>query len=199
MQTELSSYAHLPEAYRSDSGEMVVAPCWRLLAPGYYGETYWLDGEILTMDIPPNHHMEPLNKAAGERLVAYMQSLPLNGSGLKDEDLLEAAFMLRPREGEKELTHDQHAQALIKLALQLKAKREGTGRLKIPELQGVRPVNSAGAPPMANATFTDPRTMSFGQQQGAVIHQPQIPDNKRVRKVTPATGNMPAESGAPRA
>lgn len=185
------NFDHLPAAYIADSGEQVTAPAWRLLADGYYGDTHWLQNEILVMDMTPNHHLEPLNQAAALRMIDWLSSLPLNGAGLKEEDMVEASYMLRPREGVPEMTHDQYSRAVVKLALELKAKREGTGALRMPELQGVRPANRPDAPPMPNATFTDPTIGRFGAQHApAVIHQPQRPQNK-VRKVVPATGNLP--------
>jgi hypothetical protein len=188
-----NNFDNLPDVYVSDSGDNISTPVWRLLAPGFYGDTYWLDGEILAMDIAPNHHLEPLNKAAGVRMVQWLNSLPLQSASLRDEDLIEASFMLRPREGVPEMTHQQFSHAIIKLALELKAKREG-GQLRMPELQGVRPASKSSAPPMPNAHFSDPRLLNTmaGQAQGGVVPQPQLP-GKRVQKVNKALGTMPAQ------
>ena len=195
---DFTSFGHLPDYYRADSGEDVAEPCWKLLADGYYGDTLWLSGEIITARMTPNHHLEPLNRAAGIMMSDWLNSLPVGSAGLRDEDLIEASYMLRPREGVPEMTHEQFSSAMIKLARNLKDKREGREQRQLPELYGVRSAARPGAAPMPNATFTDPALARFGQQQEPVLHQPQQPRN-RVRKVVPAAGNLPptgAQQGA---
>lgn len=185
----------LPEQYRADDGEMVSEPCWRLAADGFYGDTHWLQGSVLVANIVPNHHMIPLNKSAGEAMERWVSSLPLNSAGLKDEDIIEASYMMGSRADIPGMTKQQWQIAMVKLALELKAKREGSSGLRLPELQGVRPAVRPDAPPMPNATFTDPRIGGFGQQQQTVIHKPELP-GRHIRKVVPGVGNLPPEGAA---
>lgn len=188
-------HPHMPELYRADSGEQIEEPAYRLLVACFFDETYWQDGEVLVTDLTPNHHMEPLNRAADERIAKWLGSLPggAAGSPVSMEDMMEAAMMLRPREGEPELSTEAFQTAVVSLAIKLKEKRQGKQGSVIP---GVRPANASNAPPMPNAQFNE-RGHQFGHQEQRVTHQPSRRDS-RVRSTKPAMGGVPPAEPAQR-
>lgn len=122
----------LPEAYVIE-GHVVTAPtyitigqCQMLMQSpenGLVGPTLVEPGEILTTEMVPNQHLQPLNRAAGERYETWLASLPQDGAGLTQAEITEAAYMMRPREGEKEIPHDQWWGAVMKAAWAIKEKR----------------------------------------------------------------------------
>jgi hypothetical protein len=118
-------FSQLPVAYHSEEGA-ITAPVYRAAAPCYLGDTLWEEGEVIITELVPNGQMEPLNKAAGDRFDAWTSSLPLNGSNLREGDIIEAANMLRADAGS--MSSDDFNRAIIKLALSLKAKRESLGQ-----------------------------------------------------------------------
>lgn len=191
-----SNYDRLPEVYMTDEGEPVSDPCWRLLADGYYGDTLCLAGGVFSMSITPNHHMQPLNRAAGQSFAHWLEDLPLESTGLRQDDISDAAFELGSRESIPGMTKDQWNRAVVKLALEFKAKREGGRVPNLSALHGVRSLSTDGVRPMPNAVFTDPHLRGFGDQQGQVIHRPEVP-GKRVRRMTPAVGSQPPGSVTP--
>lgn len=139
----------LPEAYTGDDGRPITNPVWRASALLYLGDTLWQEGDIVIANIVPNAQMEPLNRAAQALHERWLQSLPVQGMNLQQVDIMEAADLLRSESGK--LTTEQFQQALIKLAVSIKAKREGLGTPTLP----MQPVFMAGArgdaPPIANA------------------------------------------------
>lgn len=182
---------NLPEFYVADGGTQVGGPVYALLADCYLDDTLWLTGEHIEHPGVPNHHMQPLNQAAGERVEAWLASLPLEGKAYDVADLTEAAVMLRPREGEKELSHEQFTVAVLRLASELKAKRTGN-QPHIPGMQ-TRAASPKAAPPMQNAMLADPR--GYENNRGGIVHHQQRPQGKIKRQV-PAAGNLPP-AGSP--
>lgn len=123
----------LPEFYTTQDGQRVDAPtyvtlgqCQILMASpenGAIGPTLVEPGEVITTEMVPNQMLQPLNRAAGERIDEWIASLPIDGQGLTQADISEAAYLMRPREGEKELPHEQWYPAMLKAAWALKEKR----------------------------------------------------------------------------
>lgn len=123
----------LPEFYVTADGQRVDAPtyvttgqCQILMASpenGAIGPTLVEPGEVITTEMVPNQNLQPLNRAAGERIDDWIASLPIDGQGLTQADISEAAYLMRPREGEKELPHEQWYPAMLKAAWALKEKR----------------------------------------------------------------------------
>lgn len=197
-------YAHLPVAfsYRSPEGEVVQVtdPCYRLLTDGFYGKkaaaSLFQEGEIIfDKDIVPNHQLEPLNRAAGERVIQWLETLPLDGIPISIGDLSEAAHMLRPREGMAEMNATDWGRAVQKLALELKAKREGRQNLHIPPINTGR-VNSK-APGMLATRYTDPSLRGPGDiGNRPAIHEPARTEQP-LQRATPAMTGVPAPSPAP--
>lgn len=197
-------YAHLPVAFtfRAPDGEViqVIEPCYRLLADGFYGikaaASMFQEGEIIfDKDIVPNHQLEPLNQAAGQRVVQWLSTLPLDGQPIGIGDLAEAAHMLRPREGVPEMNPLDWGHAVQKLALELKAKREGRQNMHIPPINPGR-VNSK-APGMLATRYTDPSHRGPGDVGNRpVIHEP-VRTEQPLQRATPAMTGAPAPAPAP--
>jgi hypothetical protein len=125
----------LPEVYVNGEGQRIKAPTYELLMPcqiifqseetGLTGPTRLEAGEIVTTEATPNHQWAPLNRAAAERYSAWIASLPLDGKGFTQEEITEAAFAMRPREGEVEIPHEQWFPAVLRYAAAMKEKRSG--------------------------------------------------------------------------
>lgn len=187
--------SEFPDFYISDEGHRVDGPVYELLADCFFDDSLWLAGEHIATDMTPNHHMHPLNKAAAERVEMWLSTLPQAGSNLRVDDLLEAAMMLRPKEGDAELTTADFHSAVVRLAGQIKAKREGGQGLTLPPV-----VQSASgiknAPPMPNANIESRRGHDFAEHR--VNHHPQKPDRK-VRRPKDAMGSLPPQQSMQRA
>ena len=126
----------LPEFYISTDNKRVRAPTYEALMPlqlimtsaetGQTGPTRVEAGEHFTSESTPCHQWAPLNKAAAEKYHAWIASLPASGQGLSMEELSEAALAMRPREGEKEIPHEQWWPAVLKYASAMKDKKNST-------------------------------------------------------------------------
>ena len=150
----MSEFDDLPEYYLTDDRppQRIAKATYEALAQcqiimqsaetGVTGPTMVEPGEVFVTDGVPNHQWLPLNRAAGERYQNWLSSLPQSGNGLTQAEITEAAYIMRPREGEAELPHEQWWPAVLKMAASLKDKRQGNS-LRIPQpAQQVR----AGAP-----------------------------------------------------
>src|SRR5579859_1207638 len=119
----MSELEPLPEFFVTDERQRIAQPTYELLAQcqvvmasaetGLTGPTLMEAGEIITTDATPNHQWYPLNRAAGERFEAWLASLPTQGASLTQAEISEAAYAMRPREGEPELPHDQWWPAVL--------------------------------------------------------------------------------------
>lgn len=137
----MSQLDDLPQHYMTEDRQRIAAPTYEALAQcqiimvgetGIAGPTLVEPGEIFTTDSTPNHQWLPLNRAAGERFEAWFASLPANGNGLSQGEITEAAYAMRPREGEPEIPHDQWWAAVMRYAAAMKEKRQG-GSMRIPQ------------------------------------------------------------------
>lgn len=187
----MSDYDHLPDVYVADDGTRVTAPVYRLLADCFFGKpggppALWEAGTELQTDITPNEHMEPLNKAAGVRIQRWLTSLPVVTAKLEESDIAEAAALLAPREGEATQPHGQWWAGVIKLAGELKKKREGR---VIPETATtVSPLNQASVPPMSAGDFKD---VSHRDQKATGMKAHQQLAGKRVNRPAPVMATEP--------
>lgn len=203
-QIQLSPYRNLPDVYMhfmpDNSVQQITDPCYRLLTEHQMitagGPTLFQEGEVVISQEPPTYHMEPLNRAAGDRIERWLQSMPTNGVLINIDDQVEAANMLRNDPRVKEMSHDDASQAYMKLALGLKAKRDAIAGMSLPPMAGnTFATRRSDAPAMPNTKFTDPSRRGPGHTgEAAVIHQPQ----RGIDKVQRA-GSRPAMSqvGAP--
>jgi hypothetical protein len=132
----------LPEYFVTDDRppRRIADPAWEALAQcqilmqgenGVVGPTLIEPGEVFVSNAVPNHQWLPLNRAAGERFASWTASLPANSEGLTQSEITEAAYMMRPREGEPEIPHDQWWPRVLKLAVTLKERK--IGGMKVPQ------------------------------------------------------------------
>ncbi len=138
---------HLPEAYVTEDGTSVTAPtyqaaaqCYRVMTSAETGETgptLIEPGEHFSSNDIPNQAWVPLNRAAGQRIDEWLMSLPTDGQGIPQELITQAAYQMRPREGEPEIPTAQWWPAVLKLA----AAMADRGRMQVP-----RPQNAASRP-----------------------------------------------------
>lgn len=189
----------LPEAFamRNEDGsiDQIVDPCYNLLSPGYYGDTWFDEGEIIRTWICPNYEMQPLNKAAAVNMKKWLESLPDTGIRLTMEDTVEAAMMLRNHPDVEKMTHDQAAETVRKLAMKLKMQRENPTKMFIPPVQHneARPASRSNAPAMPNTRFTDP-TARGPSLDRSVLHEPRRGEEV-ARRAKPAVSNPPPSAG----
>lgn len=188
----------LPEAFamRNDDGsiEQIKDPCYNLLSPGYYGDTWYDTDEIIRTGICPNYEMQPLNRAAGENMRKWLASLPEDGVQLSMEDTVEAAMMLRNNADVDKMSHEEASNYVRKLAMKIKAKRDTAQGLTLPpvSMNEARRAGNRNAPAMANARFTDPTVRQSGRQ--AVIHEP-VHGPITVKRAKAAIANLPPSAG----
>ncbi len=192
-------FGNLPEAYamRGEDGmiEQIIEPCYQCHSPQYLGDTWYDEGEVVVTAICPNYELLPLNRAAGENMVKWLNMLPQNGVKLSIEDTVEAAMRLREHPQAKDMTHEQLAEFVTKLAIKMKEKREvAAGNLSIPPVatNEARRAGSRGAPAMANTRFTDPTMRGPGIHDRAVLHEPRRGAPVATRVKPPITNAPPA-------
>lgn len=184
----------LPVYFFTDDGKRIKDPVYQLTADGFYGDTHWIEGEVIVTEITPNHYMVPLNQAAEQRQSAWLNSLPAASGNLHSEDLQEAAIMIQhqlDREGVK-ASHVQFFDAVTKLARGLREKREKHGRY-LPNV-GVRAVNRGPVAPMGNVLMEQPQHAGMGMGSGPVQRAAMDRSERVARRTKPAVGNLPASS-----
>jgi hypothetical protein len=186
----------LPRWFYGSDGKRYLEPAYRVINNGVYmDDTLWLEGEEIIFDGCPNDSLEPLNAAAEERMLAWKRSLP-DGGKTKFEDMVQAAWEMRPKEGIPELAQADFYAAVIKRATEMRISREGGPAPPTPFF--TVPKNNANAPPMANmAGEVGSPTTPGPRHDPAVKHMPQD-GHKRVQKLPPVMGNLrPASSQGP--
>lgn len=184
---------HLPEFYIADDGTRVADPVYRLHADCFFGKpggppALWEAGTELETDLVPNEHMEPLNAAAAERIAQWRATLPIVTGKMSQENIEEAAKILQPREGEPIVPHEIWWPGVLKLAAELKAKRQGS--TFIPPAYTVAPANGRPVRPMTAGDFKDVSHRGDAQTTGVKAH-PQLA-GKRVRRNVPPMSAEPA-------
>jgi hypothetical protein len=193
-----NDFGELPEAFamRGEDGmiDQIMEPCYQCLSPQFLGDTLYDEGEVITTEICPNYELRPLNRRAAENMNKWLNTLPQNGVKLSIEDTVEAAMRLREHPQAAQMTHEQLAEFVTKLAIKMKEKRESALGLTMPPVSGneARRAGSKNAPAMANTRFTDPTMQSPGMRDRAVLHEPRrgAPVANRVK--SPLTNAPPA-------
>ena len=184
---------NLPEFYQADDGSRVSTPVYELLADCFFGKpggppALWEAGTELQTDLIPNEHMKPLNRAAGERVEKWLQSLPIVAGKLDEQDLAEAASLLAPREGESMPPHPIWWAGVIKLAGELKLKRTGS---RIPNpVREVTYAKGKTPPPLSAGNFKD--VSHRDQEATGMKAHPQIA-GKRVKRGSPLMSAEPRQ------
>lgn len=145
----------LPEYFVTDDRppRRIAEPAYEALAQSQIimmgennvvGPTLVEPGEVFLSNATPNHQWLPLNRAAGERYARWIASLPANSQGLTQAEITEAAYMMRPREGEPEIPHEQWWPRVLQLATTLKDKRAGGMQVPGPAM----PIRAGSAKPV---------------------------------------------------
>lgn len=184
----------LPITYVTKEGENVTEPCYVLTGDCFLEDTYWLEGEIIIAPqaLIPNEAMRPLNRAAEKATRDWQATVPLSGEGISRDELMEAAIMLRPKEGEPELNPEQFAGAVFKLALRLRDKRQGM-RVGLPA-NSIRSAGPKAAVVMPNAIVSEGgRPVGPGFGNGGVRPQGQASASTLRRPAAPV-GNIPPQT-----
>lgn len=205
----MSEFADLPEFYRADNGARTDQPTYEALSQlhmvmqsaetGQTGPTLVEAGEHFTTDRTPCHQWLPLNRAAGERFERWIASLPSNGKNLTQEEITEAAYAMRPRDGEPVLSNEAWWPAVIKYAVMMKEKRMGGG-VPNPRAAQVHRPGSPAMPVMPFASVGGAQPLEVGRAPaGAAAHQPQSPasaaQRQRQSRVTPPMpGTLPSDT-----
>jgi hypothetical protein len=152
-------YENLPEFYLTEDRQQVAAPtyeaamqCYMVMQSaetGQVGPTLVEPGEVFTTEETPNHQWIPLNRGAARRIDEWLASLPVTGANIPQEIITEAAYQMRPREGEPVLTTEQWWPAVLKLAAQMADRK----RLNIPQ-RAQRMATRPGFTPQSPMPFT---------------------------------------------
>jgi hypothetical protein len=199
----------LPEFYVADGGARIAEPTYQAATQlyitmvsadtGQAGPTLVEPGEHFTSQAIPSHQWIPLNRAANERVEEWIAALPVDGKGIPQELITEAAYRMRPREGEPELPHTQWWAAVMKLAATMAG---GAGRM-VPK---PRPAvaHRPGAPVLPIMPFASQGPGAAPPMPGrapepAAQHQPQNPHDvaraaRRQRVAPPMPNTLPSES-----
>lgn len=198
----------LPEFYVADGGHRVAAPTWQAATQlyiimssaetGQSGPTLVEPGEHFTSELTPSHQWLPLNRAAGARMDEWVASLPVDGKGISQELITQAAYQMRPREGEPELPHAQWWGAVLKLA----ATMANGNRLVIPRPRTAVAYRPGQAPqPIMPYMSQGPGgpPPEHGRAPNIAQHQPQNPADvqnaaRRQRVRPPMPNTQPSES-----
>ena len=198
-----------PEFYIADGGHRVAAPTYQSASQlyivmtsaetGMTGPTLVEPGEHFTSDLTPSHQWIPLNRAAQARVEDWIASLPTDGKGITQEHITQAAYQMRPREGEPEIPHQQWWGAVLKLASVLAG---GNNRM-VPKVRPAVSYRPGQAPmpvmPFAAANHGGPPPMAGRAPEPAAQHQPQNPVDqaraaRRQRVAAPMPNTSPNES-----
>ncbi len=176
----------LPEVYVNEQGSNFSEPVYLLHADGYYGDSFWYEGDRIVWLEQPNHTMQPLNRAAMERMEAWVEALPAGKATVRIEDIMEAARLL-PADVVSKLDQNQYGDILLKTALGLQEKRNGKPGMSLP-FQPIRTAAPSAAPPMPNAAIENLRDGPRGF--GEASRLPQRASNKSAARSTKAMGNV---------
>lgn len=193
-------FGDLPETFVHRNGDgtimQVREPCYNLLGPGFYSDTWYDEGEVITTGICPNHEMQPLNRAAGQRYFDWLQSLPAEKAPITIEDMTEAAFMLAKDPNYGAMSHRERCMAAQRLAIELKARRDMqlNGGVAPYPVGGIVRVSRSNAPAMPNVRISDMNVRGPGMSGPSVLHDPAGRQSGGSRRITPAIG---VPSGAP--
>ncbi len=197
----------LPEFYVTDDGHKVSAPTYEAISTCYMvmtsaetgqtGPTRVEPGEHFTSERAPNNQWMPLNRAAGEMYERWLASLPVTGKGVPQDLITQAAYTLRPREGDPDFPIDQWWPHVMKLATELHEKtRVGTvmGRPATAYRPGGTP-----SPVMPFAASGNTMMQPGQPPANAALHQPQnavrAAQAQRRAQVKPPMPNMPPATG----
>ena len=191
----------LPEFYIADGGHRIDAPtyeammqCYIIMASdetGQVGPTLIEPGHHFSTDQTPSDAWKPLNRAAGEALDKWHSKMPRSGAAaIPQECINEAAYQLRPREGEETISKDQWWANVMLLASRLAEQRRGQLGAVNP---AVRPMRQGDQAPMPFAATSQGYPMEAGRAPPAASVAPPSPNAPRQRR----PGQRPPQNGLP--
>lgn len=205
----MSEYDHLPEFYVGEGGTRTSDPVYETTAPCQImmtsaetdatGPTRVETGEHFISHTDPNFAWKPLNRAAGEKMQEWLDSLPVDGgkNPLTLEEITEASRAMRPREGEPDLDHKQWHAAVMRYAFAMRDKQNGGRGVPRPN-PAISLTNQTRMPIMPFASQGQHRNdLEYGR--GPAQHVPQLPEHgerraRRARVQPPMPGTNPAGS-----
>ncbi len=195
-----TGYERLPEVFamRQDDGSIVqeTEPCYICRADCFLGSgrdvTLYEESSIVVTGAVPNIHMEPLNRAAAINYVKWQRRLPETRAPIDVGDMAEAAQMLAADPEALKLNKLHWQQAVVKLAGELRLRREGAEARELPPIghnfaRGAR----IQAPPILGAKLADMSQNLPGQTRFAAAI-PAFSPGPLTRRAGPAPMNMPA-------
>jgi hypothetical protein len=149
-------------AMRNGDGSVIQEknPCYQCMTDGFYGRgvagTFYQEGDIIVADIVPNEWLQPLNRAAAIKFIAWKQTLPQDSVPIDIGDLSEAAQMLAKDPNVTLLPPDSYQKALRDLSMRLKVKRLGKDAMEIPSLaHNFSPASGGKSPPIVGARLSE--------------------------------------------
>ena len=175
----------LPQVFAMRDGNQIIQekdPCYRCAADGFYGQgkagTWYEEGSIIVMADTPNHHTEPLNRAAGINWARWVSSLPLQGADIGIDDMAEAAHTLAKNPKIMELDPIKYQEAVVSLAVKLKNRKLGKDARILPGLaHNFAPQSGGNAAPILGAKQAD-----MGQRGPGDLHGPGKRETGGVRR-----------------
>ena len=196
-------YEDLPEHFIDEEGNRIARPVYRMLTQcqvimaspetGQVGPTLQEPGTVLVLDATPAHQWQPLNRAAGDKMEAWVKSLPLDGKNISQEHINEAAYTLRPREGDPEFPMEAWWPAVRRLAASLADKGRRHAQVVAPGFRPVKP----DAPPMPFAAMSSAYPTEAGRAPAAQPLPQNAPIRTRGRPPGPTKPAMPNANVTP--
>jgi hypothetical protein len=180
----------LPEFYIADGGHRIEAPtyealtqCYIIMASdetGQVGPTLIEPGHHFSTDQTPSDAWKPLNKAAGDALERWHATMPRSGAAaIPQECINEAAYTLRPKEGDEMISKDQWWGSVMLLASRLAETRRGQLH---PVNAAVRPMRQGDQAPMPFSSHSQGYPMEAGRAPPAASVAPPSPNAPRQRR-----------------
>ena len=191
-----SEFEHLPEVFamRNDDGSVIQErePTYLCRADCFLGTgreaTLYEESSIVVTREKPNEHMEPLNRGAAIARLAWYASLPQDKVVISIEDMAEAATMCAADPEWAKLNKLDKTKAARKLAIEIKARREGVEARDLPPIghNFARSPGRSVAPPLLGAKMADLGARMPGETRFATAVPQYGPDRPVTRRGTAA-------------
>jgi hypothetical protein len=181
-ETEMPAYELLAQCYIDFQNDET----------GQVGPTLLEVGQVIYTEAMPCDAWKPLNAAAERKIEEWHKSLPVDGKNVLLEDLTEAAAMMRPREGDKEIDHQAWSAQVMVLAQNLADKRR---KMRMPKVAAFAPGRAREMPIMPGAAHSVGFAPEMARPAGKV-HMPPSRNTARGPR-TNDTQAKPAMAGTP--
>jgi hypothetical protein len=161
-----------------------LVQCYIIMASdetGQVGPTLIEPGHHFSTDQTPSEAWKPLNRAANEAIENWRAKQPGNAAAQKitQEDMNEAAYQLRPREGDEMISKEQWQANVLLLASRLAEQRRGQIN---PVKPAVRPMRQGDQAPMPFSAHSQGYPMEAGRAPPANSVAPPSPNAPRQRR-----------------